>query len=61
MKDVCPVIALVKYAPLVDHYVTVLEIRKDEVVVGDPLRGRDSLTHEAFLKKWRKVGIVVKQ
>ncbi len=59
LKDRCPVIVIVKYKPMIDHYITVLEVESDTVLVGDPLRGRERLTHEAFSAKWRKAGIVV--
>ncbi len=54
-----PVIAVVKYALLIDHYVTVLEVTDSTVVVGDPLVGRGELTYEEFAQRWRKHGIVL--
>jgi len=51
-------VAVVKFGLLVDHYVTVLDVNGAEVTVGDPLHGRQSLTHDAFAKRWRKRGIV---
>jgi predicted double-glycine peptidase len=54
-----PVIALVKFGFMVDHYVTVLAVTDSQVIVGDPLKGRVSVTHEEFDKKWRKCGIVI--
>lgn len=55
----CPVIVIVKYRPLVDHYVTVLEADKKSVLIGDPLAGKERLTHEEFTEKWRQIGIVI--
>jgi predicted double-glycine peptidase len=54
-----PVIAVVKYAFLIDHYVTVLDVTDSTVVIGDPLVGRGELTYKEFAQKWRKHGIVL--
>ena len=59
LKDCCPVIVEVKYRPMVDHYITVLEIGDTTVLVGDPLKGKERLTYTEFLDKWRKAGIIV--
>ena len=56
-----PVIALVKYGLLVDHYVTVLAVTETDVEVGDPLVGKRTLTHRKFSARWRKCGIVVER
>jgi len=52
-------LALQKFAFLLDHYVTVLEVDDQTVTVGDPLTGKQTLTHEEFAKKWRFVGVVL--
>ncbi len=56
-----PVIAVVKFAFLVDHYVTVLGVSEAGVEVGDPLEGRQLLSERQFLDKWRKGGITVRR
>ncbi len=61
LRDLCPVIAVVEFAPLVDHYITLLEFREDVVVAGDPAVGLQYLTYKDFKKRWRKIGIVVKR
>lgn len=61
LKGLCPFIAVVGYAPLVDHYVTILEIRNDMIIVGDPAIGKEYLTYEDFKKRWRFIGISVKR
>lgn len=61
LRDLCPVIAVVEYAPLVDHYITILEFREKVIVVGDPALGLQYLNHEDFKKRWRNIGIVVKR
>ena len=53
-----PLIAVVKFSFLVDHYITVLSVTDSEIVVGDPLLGKTKLTHEEFEQKWRKCAIV---
>jgi hypothetical protein len=59
LKETCPTIAVVRFAFLVDHYITVLEVHDDKIVVGDPTYGRKELTHDEFRDKWRSIGIVV--
>lgn len=59
LLGVCPVIAVVEYAPLVDHYITILEYRKDVIVVGDPAVGKQYLTYDDFKNRWRYIGIVL--
>ncbi len=61
LKQNCPVIAVVKYSFLIDHYVTVLDVNENKVIIGDPLAGKKELTYEEFKKKWRSVGIVLKK
>jgi predicted double-glycine peptidase len=60
MKGAGIVIAIVKFAPFIDHYVTVLEITDREIKVGDPLRGKRSYSREEFQEMWRSCGIVFK-
>lgn len=51
-------IVLVKFAFLVDHYVAVLEVTDEYVVLGDPFRGKRKLTHRQFEDIWRFYGVV---
>jgi hypothetical protein len=53
-----PVVAVVKFALLIDHFVTVLEVTGTGVVVGDPLKGRVEMTPEEFARRWRHGGLV---
>jgi predicted double-glycine peptidase len=53
-----PVVAVIKFALLTDHFVTVLDVTDTLVVVGDPLTGRVEMTHEQFAKRWRRCGII---
>jgi len=54
-------IAVTKFSFWVDHYVTVLEVDGDTVIVGDPLSGKQKLSREDFTQKWRLVGVVLKR
>lgn len=56
-----PLIAVVKYGFMVDHYVTVLSITDKHVEIGDPLQGKTQMSHLIFLGKWRKTGIHVEK
>ena len=61
LGDCCPVLAFVKFAPLVDHWVAVLEVRPDRVVIGDPARGLRQRWRGDFEKLWRGTGIVLRR
>ena len=54
-------IAVIKFGPLVDHYVTVLDVTDDRVIVGDPLDGKAEYSYDQFWKKWRRLGIVLRR
>lgn len=61
LKNCCPVVVIVKFNLLVDHYVTVLAVTDREITVGDPLRGLENLSIADFQNKWRFVGIVLRR
>jgi hypothetical protein len=52
-------LAVLKYRPLVDHYVTVLEVTTNQVIVGDPLLGLHNLSYPDFRERWRLTGVVL--
>jgi hypothetical protein len=54
-------LAVIKYGFLVDHYVAVLEVTDQDVVVGDPLVGRKRISHQEFLKQWRHSGVILRR
>jgi len=54
-----PVMAAVRYRFLIDHFVTVLSVTDSEVVIGDPLIGREELSYDEFSDRWRRYGIVL--
>lgn len=53
-----PSIALVKLTMFVDHYIAILEVHDDHLIVGDPLSGRERLGKKEFMERWRKTCIV---
>ena len=60
LKHNCPAIVVTKYSFLIDHYVTVLKVTDDKVIIGNSSSGIEVLFYEEFEKKWRSVGIIVK-
>jgi predicted double-glycine peptidase len=44
-----------------DHYLTVLKVTDNAIIVGDPSRGLRAISHEEFSKKWRFIGVVLKK
>lgn len=56
-----PFIAVVKYAFLIDHYVTVLNIGDSTILIGDPLVGQTEMSHEEFTRTWRRCGILLER
>jgi predicted double-glycine peptidase len=56
-----PVLAVVKFSFMVDHYVAVLDVDKDRVTVGDPAVGKVTYTREQFQQRWRHSGVVLRR
>lgn len=54
-----PVLAVIKYTFLEDHYVVILGVTPEYVLVADSNRGKVAYPHATFLKRWRKLGIVL--
>ena len=54
-----PVLAVIKYKLTEDHYVVILEVTPDYVVVADSNLGKVAYHHEYFMERWRKLGIVM--
>jgi predicted double-glycine peptidase len=59
LADACPVLAVVTFGVLVDHWVTVLHVGRARVILGDPAAGLRIMSHRAFEKRWRYTGIVL--
>ena len=59
MKQSLPVIAVVKFGFLVDHFVTVVRITDGYITVADPAKGLRIMSHDNFEKEWRHQGVVV--
>jgi predicted double-glycine peptidase len=56
-----PVLAVVKFSFMVDHFVAVLEVQKGQIVVADPAAGRLTYTREQFQQRWRSKGVVLRR
>jgi len=54
-------LAVINFSLFLDHYVTVLQVTDDMIIVGDPSRGLRAYSHEEFAKKWRHIGVVLKR
>lgn len=61
LKDAGLTLAVIKFSFMLDHYVTVLEVTDTQVIVGDPLKGKATFTHEEFAGKWRFVGVTLRR
>lgn len=61
LRDAGVTLAVVKDTFLTDHCVVVLEVSDEMVVLGDPVAGRQLMSHEQFEKIWRFTGIVLKR
>ena len=54
LRGEVPFVALIEFSLFVDHYIAVLEVNEDSLIVGDPLYGRTKMSKEDFVKRWRK-------
>lgn len=54
-------IAVIRYNFFVDHYVAILRFDGDNVIVGDPLSGQETLPVAEFEKSWRHVAILLRR
>ena len=54
-----PAAVTIKYKLLVEHWVIILGIEKNRVLVGDPTSGRRVYSKEAFRKLWRGLMITL--
>jgi hypothetical protein len=59
LRGILPVLAVVRFGFLVDHYVAVLRVTEDYVTVADPAHGMRILSTESFESEWRRQGIVI--
>jgi hypothetical protein len=56
-----PAAAIIKYSFLIDHWVAVLDLEHDEVLLADPLSGKMHMSREKFTKVWRNVLVVARE
>jgi predicted double-glycine peptidase len=61
LKEAGLTLAVIKHSFMLDHYVTVFEVTEDQVVIGDPLKGKGVMAHDEFEKLWRFVGVVLRR
>ena len=54
-------LAVIKFGFLVDHYVAVLEVQPDYLVVGDPAIGLRKFKRSEFEKDWKKIGVLLRR
>ena len=59
MKGFEPLIVLFKYTFMVDHYVAVLHLTDKGVIIGDPLKGKLTLSYKDFEYQWRHCGLII--
>jgi hypothetical protein len=52
-------IAVVRLNFFIDHYVVVLDVTPETIVLGDPLRGKREVPREEFARDWRRLGLVM--
>ena len=52
-------LAVTKYQAWVDHYVVVIDVTNNQVVVGDPLLGLRRLPQRDFEQMWRFEGVTL--
>jgi hypothetical protein len=61
LRNLCPVIVQIHYSLMIDHFITVLEVEGDEIVIGDPICGRVRMDRAEFEKIWRFTGITLRR
>ena len=54
-------LAVIKYGFFVDHFVALLSVTTDSVVVGDPLYGRKTMPRAEFDAQWRHVAVLLRR
>jgi len=54
-----PMIAIVRFSFMVDHYVAVLKVNQNKLTVGDPIGGIRHMTYNQFRKIWRNSAIIL--
>lgn len=52
-------LVILKYGIFVDHWMCVLKVNENSIIVGDPISGRSRMSHAEFLSRFRRVGVVL--
>jgi len=61
LHDAGLTLVIIKFSFMLDHYIAVLEVTQDAVIVGDPLQGLNRWSYEEFERRWRHHGIVLQR
>jgi predicted double-glycine peptidase len=59
LREASVTLAVVKYDMMTDHFVTVLGVTDQAVIIGDPLSGRAEYSYDDFAKVWRFSGVTL--
>jgi hypothetical protein len=54
-------LAVIHLSFLVDHFVVVLNVTDESVIIADPLSGKTTLSHREFRSNWRSIGITLRR
>jgi len=54
-------LAVIRYSVMYDHFICVLKVGKDKLVIGDPAGGLVEMSHEEFMLLWRGSGVVLRR
>jgi len=61
LRDAGLTLAVIHMGFLVDHYVVVLKVTDESVIIADPFSGKRTLSHREFANNWRLLGITLKR
>ena len=59
LRGLYPTIVVFKLSFLLDHFVVVLDMKDDRILIADPLTGLRTLSRQEFTDRWRRLGIVL--
>lgn len=52
-------LVVLNYSLIADHWMCVFRVTDESVIVGDPVSGRTRMSHAEFLRRFRRIGIVI--
>ncbi len=53
--------AVIRHSMMYDHFVCVIRVRPDFLIIGDPANGLVEMSHEEFRQRWRGSGVVLRR